>query len=112
VYGGIDMDKKTLKALKGSIKKWEKIIDGKGVDTGSGNCPLCHLFYYERGCRGCPVSEKTGETDCLSSPYEKWNWHVNIKHSDRNSIKVYCKTCKNLAEKELKFLKSLLPKED
>jgi len=47
------MDAKTLKALKGSIKKWEKIIAGTGVDKGGDNCPLCKACGWN--CRDCPV---------------------------------------------------------
>ena len=35
------MTKKVLKALKGSIKKWESIVKGTGEEHGSKNCPLC-----------------------------------------------------------------------
>jgi hypothetical protein len=38
------MDEKTLEALKGSIRKWEAIVDGTGEDDGADNCPLCHMF--------------------------------------------------------------------
>jgi len=71
------MDIETLKALKGSIKKWERIVEGTGVDEGADNCPLCE-----------------------------------IKHVDKKKMKVYCATCKELAQKELDFLRSLLPKEE
>lgn len=35
------MNKETLIALKGSIKKWEDIVGGIGYDDGADNCPLC-----------------------------------------------------------------------
>lgn len=42
------MDKKTVKAIRGSIKKWEDIEKGTGMDFGVGNCPLCHLFKWAK----------------------------------------------------------------
>ena len=42
------MNRKTLTALKGSIKKWEKIVAGTGSDNGYQNCPLCALFVLDR----------------------------------------------------------------
>ena len=39
-------DPKTLRALKGSITKWNKIVKStKAEDKGTANCPLCKLFY-------------------------------------------------------------------
>jgi hypothetical protein len=95
------MDEITLEALKGSIEKWEKIVAGTGIDQGSKNCPLCKVFLEpdppgENYCDGCPVKEKTGLKLCYGTPYEKW---------------LYCDT-KNVAEKELEFLKELLPTAD
>ena len=94
------MDEKTLEALKGSIRKWEAIVAGTGVDWGGHNCPLCQLFschcdegdYY---CYGCPVMLKTGHDDCTTTPYHAYRNHNSIEN----------------AQAELDFLKSLLPEE-
>ena len=84
------MNKKTLKALKGSIEKWEKIVAGEGIDLGTVNCPLCQIFVVPKdSCEGCPVMEKTGESDCYGSPY--------YDHRPDS------------AQDELDFLESLLP---
>jgi hypothetical protein len=105
------MDKKTLKALQGSIKKWEKIVEGKGSDKGYENCPLCKLFGDNR-CVECPVAIKMGIENCFDTPYDSWTNHQDEKHDIWNSpYKIECSKCKKIAEKELKFLKSLLPKE-
>ena len=98
------MDKVTLKALKKSIEKWEQRAKGKKTDD---ECPLCDLFRlysdvegveYEfnenRICVGCPVFAKTGKVRCEGSPYDIW--------MDGESVAD--------AKKELKFLKSLLPR--
>lgn len=61
----------TMEALDGSILKWEKIVDGTGIDDGRDNCPLCQLF-WEDDCNGCPVEENTGMTNCIGTPYDNW----------------------------------------
>ncbi len=103
------MNKETLVALKGSIRKWERIVAGKGIDLGTENCPLCKLF-YKKGCIGCPVKEETGFNWCFLTPYDEWLLHHELEHGKPVILKVKCDTCKKLAERELKFLKSLLPK--
>jgi hypothetical protein len=93
------MNATTLKALKGSIKKWEGIVAGKVKDEGPDNCPLCKLF-YAINCRGCPVSKATRLKWCDGSPYsDLWN---GGKATTKPQIAA--------AKAEVKFLKSLLPK--
>jgi hypothetical protein len=107
------MTKKVLNALKGSIKKWEKIVAGKGVDEGSSNCPLCRL-YGDWECKGCPVFEKTNKKDCENTPYYKWMLHQSKMHDAWllvETLEIQCKICERFAKQELEFLKSLLPKE-
>ena len=104
------MDVKTLEALKGSIEKWERIVAGTGVDQGVANCPLCKLF-HNKNCRGCPIYEKVKISGCDGTPYEDWIFHYESKHGEKEDVKVYCPTCKELAQRELDLLKSLLPKE-
>lgn len=109
-----NMNAETKKALEGSIKKWEKILSGKGTDEGGDNCPLCvkfinHIFVWEDGCKGCPVKDRTRFRYCRGSPYAEWQEHQNYQHQAVNMVR--CDICKNLARKELEFLKSLMPKE-
>ncbi len=108
-----DMDKSTLKALRGSIKKWEKIVDGSGADDGPANCPLCQKF-FKNSCDGCPVAKKTESIGCFDTPFDDWDYLCNkegidegppIKTSDfKNKRKAIA-----IAKREVKFLKSLLP---
>lgn len=106
------MNAKTLKALKGSIKKWKAIVAGTGEERGTENCPLCWLFNsgQDTVCKGCPVYKVTESCFCLDSPFDDWTRHQWDKHHIYNVAKVRCKTCKDLAQAELDFLKSLLPK--
>ncbi|MHA1225193.1 MAG: hypothetical protein ACTSPV_00455 [Candidatus Hodarchaeales archaeon] len=101
------MNAEILKALKEEIEKWEMIIDGKGADDGSG--PLCDLFPT---CMGCPVIIIGKCTSgCQDPPYRNWLEHQVEEHAEEKEFKISCPTCKELAQKELDFLRSLLPKE-
>lgn len=110
-----EMDKDTLNRTNRAIKKWEKIADGTGVDKGQDNCPLCKKFFnYPLYCKGCPVSKKTGRDSCYGTPYDDWHelvvedlffWKpakISDFKSKRKAIAI--------AKREVKFLKSLLPK--
>ena len=103
------MNKETLKALKGSIEKWENIVDGKDVDNATEDCPLCQLFWDE-DCESCPVCKKTGRNECSNTPYVKWRLHHIEKHYGYTPLRNECPECKEIAIEELNFLKSLLPK--
>src|SRR4051812_10552999 len=92
------MDAETLEALKGSIRKWEAIVDGTGIDEGWINCPLCRLF-LKTGCAGCPVMEKTGIETCLATPYVDYRRAANKRSNDAHAAAI----------QEMDFLRSLLP---
>jgi hypothetical protein len=96
--------------LKGSIKKWEDIVNGTDTDKGSKNCPLCAIF-YKLYCDGCPVSEASGNKRCDNTPYEDW---INYNDTISKRTPFYAKTTeeKAMAQDELDFLKSLLPPND
>lgn len=92
------MDPKTLIALRGSIAKWQAIVDGTGEDHGTANCPLCAMFYAGRDdCAGCPVRAHTGQPNCEDTPYMDYIEAVEQSDADR------------VARAELAFLTSLLP---
>jgi hypothetical protein len=100
------MDEETLWALRGSIQKWEKIVDGTGTNDGAANCPLCLKFNTALNggtkchCFGCPVFASTGQHGCSGSPYEAY---------EEAECEVDEEELQPLAEAELDFLKSLLP---
>lgn len=98
------MNKRTLKALRGSIAKWEKIVSGDAEDMGAENCPLCKLF-VEDFCDGCPVRKESGVPGCIQTPWHRWAKAQNQRfHWTANT-----KRRKKLAQAELDYLKSLLP---
>jgi hypothetical protein len=94
------MDERTLTALKGSIAKWEAIVDGTGEDKGPENCPLCGLFNNQVNpwnfCVGCPVRAATGVKLCENTPYVAYDDDPTTAN----------------AQAELNFLKSLLPADE
>jgi hypothetical protein len=108
------MDRKTLTALLGSIKKWEDIIAGLRIDQGGSNCALCAAF-PDAECRGCPVAKKTGQDQCNGTPYDEWRLALgqgrDLKGTDLYNGVGYNLTpeMKKAAEAERDFLISLLP---
>ncbi len=93
----------TLKALKGSILKWEKIVLGTGEDHGHKNCPLCQKFNKKADCHGCPVMDFTGFAHCEDTPYEAWEDATGLSAKPQNAEQ------RQLAYDMLEFLRGLLP---
>lgn len=99
------MDEVTLTALKGSITKWQHIVDGTGRDKGPDNCPLCQIFHSmfrvddEPCCNGCPVAAAVNAAGCEGTPYADF---VRVETEEEMIA---------AAKRELAFLISLLPKE-
>lgn len=123
----MELSDKALKALKGSIKKWEDIIHNNGKDYATGNCDLCIAFLAdEHDCQDeegehCPVAYEVGKTGCVGTPYEKWSAHHRLEHRSASVLEEYphylplsikCDKCRLIALEELEFLQSLLPKDN
>ena len=113
------MEAATLKALKGSIKKWKDIAAGTGVNKGAKNCPLCKIFLFGAegpDCVGCPVYESADHgvrEGCCNTPYVEFTEleEPDVKLSGSIwTFKAVSPKAKRLARKEQKFLESLLPK--
>ena len=103
------MKPETLQALRDSIRKWEKIVAGTGVDYGAANCSLCHRF-DGGGCNlrdeVCPVAIASGESECRNTPYDDWQYATNGDWPSRRAHDDESVMCAVL---ELEFLKELLP---
>jgi len=113
------MNKRILKALKGSICKWNLICMGVETNRTSSNCPLCIEC---RSCWQCPVKEKSEERGCDGTPWEEWNRKIYsstgemIPFPNRNLPWLIEHTNHELSEQlidlawdELEFLITLLP---
>ena len=114
------MDERTLKALRGSIRKWQRIAKGQIRDKGPQNCPLCKLFNNNdiegedcvgwgvvikastKDCVGCPVMAATGLRYCMGTPYEEF-----FDYNGGSLVRT--PEARKAAEAELEFLRSLLP---
>lgn len=120
------MNKTTERALRGSIKKWERIVLGTGEDLGSYNCPLCAMFVEKNStCGGCPV-EQAGHDNCARSPYENFGAAYRIElrkfvgrykerdfyysYGEEDPRKVIGPLTMQAAIDEYNFLVSLLPR--
>ena len=103
------MDKRTLKALHGSIRKWIRIATWVGEDEGADNCPLCEQF-ETNFCPGCPVYE-SGYNGCSGSPYSQWRSAIFVESKGITPVpcRVIGPESQAAAEAEVLFLISLLP---
>ncbi len=100
------MDDKTLTALKASIEHWEDIKKDPDITPSSGNCPLCRLF---DGCHTQCPAYITGHGYCTGTPYEEYAYYMlSLEHEHVNKNE---KLRQEIAQKEIDFLISLLPKE-
>lgn len=99
------MNDKTLQALRASIAHWERMRDGTtNEEPVSDECALCQRF--KPNCVNletdelCPVFNATLHRGCHGTPfndaYDAFYWH------DRERWK-------RAAQREIDFLKSLLP---
>ena len=87
------------KALRGSIRKWQKIVNGTGMDESYENCPCCKIWNKDgKGdCIGCPIWMFTGVGGCEHTPYDIYiGFEIN---ADVRQLE------KNMAE--LNFLKAV-----
>ncbi len=106
------MKPETLEALRGSIAKWQAIVDSVDAsDQGAHNCPLCDLFFCAGECEGCPVSEFTGISGCGMTPYGTWASHLAVDHGIKKEHPLRrvegCAKCLELAKAERDFLVGL-----
>ena len=94
-------------ALEDSIAHWEAMLkDVPSLDQKpiASECALCLLFASEwneeltEDCKGCPVFEATGKTDCSGTPYFR---------AYKAWVKGEGSAWKKAAQEELDFLKSL-----
>lgn len=106
------MDIVTFEALQKSITKWEKKRDTRDlklVSVSDSECPLCDL-YYRYGCDGCPVESESGYPYCRNTPYRAVsNFRQEFIYDDLTDDQFH--TWSILCQKEIDFLKSLLPQE-
>lgn len=106
----VPIDPETLKALQGSIAKWERVVAEGKDGTNWMDCPLCGLFWREN-CSGCPVRDRTGYRMCQGSPFEAYSDARESADDDGIDDVGTEPTVIEAAKAELDFLKSLLPRQ-
>ena len=98
------MDK--IKIMEASVRKWNRIIAGRGADGGVLDCPPCRI-YYLLVCTGCPIAEYTGKRFCRGSPYPRWYWHHVNDHEELRR-KIHCPQCLQLATEMRDFMAEIV----
>jgi hypothetical protein len=98
------------KALTESIKKWKALVvyleENPSAELPMAtvdSCALCQLYYdfstnetwVQSKCTGCPVAEKTGQGECLDTPFVSYD--ISIEHG--KGLRA--------ARREVKFLEGL-----
>ena len=99
------MNKEVVEALEGSIKKWWDIKEGKGVDKGGLNCPLCLV---NLSCDTCSVMIAIGKENCDDTPCKEWCRHQYLKHYNEQVMKIRCAIARKRLEDTQKDIDSKL----
>ena len=104
------MNPETKQALKESIEHWKRLASGNrkpGEGMEAGDCALCKMFLRRVAdpCSGCPVRESSGHIGCRNTPFDNACAIETKLGMDSSEFKA-------VAEKELEFLKSLLPQDE
>ena len=101
-----------LDVIEKTINYWNKVIKGEIPDSGKIYFPLCHAFWHDSTCYGCPVEEETGMWRCCGTPYEEWILHNRRIHNNKSTERyIECDECKDIALKYKVFLKYILRKQ-
>jgi hypothetical protein len=84
-----------ISIMESAVRKWDRILAGKGSDGGVWDCPPCRIFYM-LFCVGCPIASYTGKKFCQHTPYGPWYHHQNNVHGYVIK-KIRCPECRRLA---------------
>lgn len=111
------MTQKVVKALEGSICKWNDVGMGFGKENGYEDCPLCTLFYISHDCYGCPISTEMRMAYCEGTPYVQWQRMWTKYNPDCMSVPLeqvrdpeFKTVIAEIVEDEIIYLLELLPK--
>jgi len=96
-----------INALKDFIQRWELIVKGRRGDKSIVSNLLCRMF-FKTNCVDCPVFQKTNFEACLKTPYTDWLEHHDEFHHFSYPRRIRCDKCREIAQKELNFLRNLL----
>lgn len=125
----MNMTRIGLRALKKSIKHWERICCGDDTQIDADHCALCQVFHSQFRtdgkdcCAGCPVAVKAKETNCVNTPFQQvvrilgqLEFHAGERYRATSNITAWTQRENQLQGElilaqrlELNFLRSLLP---
>lgn len=122
----LSMNPETLTALKASIKHWEENVSIPNITEahfGSSYCALCQRFINNAAgtCttedgESCPVSIKANAIGCVNTPWRDVTIasqaYIYAKNKNSDIIEYHEKNYRLCAQRELDFLRSLLPTTD
>ena len=78
------------KALRGSIRKWARIVNGTTKDCGPESCACCIVWRDVVGsavkadCSGCPIQQFTGADECANTPYARTVFYQDTEQDEAN----------------------------
>jgi hypothetical protein len=107
--------KRTISALKKSVKHWQENFDADyyfDISIYEEDCPLCSIFAKDNDCKGCPIRDYTGKPDCMGTPWYQVRTvycpnDINFWESNDFFNTTPSKKLKNAIKKELIFLENL-----
>ncbi len=105
------LNEKTKLAMGDTLVMWLKISRGLIRDKGSAQNPLCELFIKNVDCEGCPIKNKTRQSQCMGTPYPNWLKHHEFVHpakTRRFGYQVECAECKEIARDMFDFFLDML----
>ncbi len=101
-------EERDVVALYDSIVHWKRdnvgMPEGLLVRIGPEDCALCTI-YFSKGCKGCPVMEKTGFAVCGSTPYTIVSYLLVLWRKSNTNTKP--KRFEGAVQDEIEFLESL-----
>jgi hypothetical protein len=95
-----------ISIMEAAVRKWDRILAGKGSDGGVWDCPPCRIFYM-LFCVGCPIASYTGKKFCRRTPYGPWYHHQNNVHGYVIK-KIRCPECRSLAEAMRDYMQEIV----
>lgn len=95
-----------ISIMEAAVRKWNRILAGKGSDGGVWDCPPCRI-YYMLFCVGCPIATYAGKKFCQRTPYGPW-YHHQVDDHGYMIRKIRCPECERLALAMRDYMQEIL----
>lgn len=116
----IELVENGVPAIDVAIKKWEDIVNGKGVNLENKNCALCYVYKCEDygdwskeqweeildDEMTCPIIKWVNEGSCNETPYYMFREHLEVCEYcvELEDAYILCIEGEQLAKNMLNFL--------